>query len=631
MLSEQKRLVGITDTTLRDGHQSLLATRMKTEDMLPVAEKMDEMGFHSLEVWGGATFDSCMRFLNENPWERLKTLRKAFKKTKLQMLLRGQNLVGYKHYADDVVEQFVAKAAEHGIDIFRIFDALNDVRNMQKAIEEVKKNGKHVQGTISYTLGPIYDLDYYKKLGSDLKNAGADSICIKDMAGILTPYAAYELVKTLKAELKLPIQMHTHYTSGMGAMMYLKAIEAGADVVDTANSALALGTSQPATETMVAVLNDGPYATGIDLEKVANLAEYFKEVRKNYSQYDVYKAGVDVNVLRYQVPGGMLSNFINQLSEQNALDKLEDVLKEVPRVREDLGYPPLVTPSSQIVGAQAVLNVLMGERYKLVSNEVKNYMKGLYGQPPGKVNEEIRKQIIGDQEPITVRPADIIEPQIEKAKEEFAGVASNMEELLMCILFPQVGKPFLEGKLKAEQIEKKVEEKPVENKTRQAPTPAVAVPSFAPGNAALAKNLRNSRNMGGINFNFNGSINKLNISVDGKNDYKLDVDDAQAKSDSVEANEPNAAETVKKVETKPAISEPGKAAGEQTITAPMPGKIFKLVAKEGEEIKAGGVVMILEAMKMENQILAPVDGVVKKISVNQGDAVNPGDVLAIIG
>lgn len=445
-MGELKRYVGITDTTLRDGHQSLLATRMKTKDMLPIAEEMDEIGFYSLEVWGGATFDTCMRFLNEDPWERLKALRRAFKKTKLQMLLRGQNLVGYKHYADDVVEAFVAKAAEHGIDIFRIFDALNDVRNMQKAIEEVKKNKKHVQATISYTLGPIYDLDYYLDLGRKLKELGADSICIKDMAGILAPYAAYDLVKALKKEIGLPIQVHTHYTSGMGSMMYLKAVEAGADVIDTANSALALGTSQPATETMVAVLNEGPYDTGIDLNRLTGLAEYFKKVRKNYAEFDVYKSGVDVNVLRYQVPGGMLSNFITQLSQQNAMDKFEEVLQEVPRVRADLGYPPLVTPSSQIVGSQAVLNVLMGERYKMVTNEVKNYMRGLYGQPPGKVNEEVRKKIIGDEEPITVRPADLIEPQMEQVRKEIGHLAETEEELLLYALFPQVAKPFLEDR-----------------------------------------------------------------------------------------------------------------------------------------------------------------------------------------
>jgi len=620
----QKRHVGITDTTLRDGHQSLLATRMKTKDMLPIAEKMDEMGFYSLEVWGGATFDSCMRFLNENPWERLKAIRKAFKKTKLQMLLRGQNLVGYKHYADDVVEAFVAKACEHGIDIFRIFDALNDVRNMQKAMEEVKKNGKHVQGTISYTLGPIYDIGYYIKMGRELKELGADSICIKDMAGILSPYEAYDLVKALKEEVGLPIHMHTHYTSGMGAMMYLKAIEAGADIIDTANSALALGTSQPATETMITVLNDGPYETGIDLTKVSELAEYFKEVRKNYAEFDVYKAAVDVNVLRYQIPGGMLSNFITQLSQQNALDKLETVLEEVPRVRADLGYPPLVTPSSQIVGTQAVINVLTGERYKMVTNEVKNYLRGFYGQAPGEVNEGIRKKIIGDEKPITIRPADLIEPQIEEAKKEIGDLATNTEELLMYILFPQVGKPFLEGTLSEEKIEKaekKEEPKPAsaENQSRQITSEVNSVPNFA-------IRRRNAKNMSNVNFSFNGNIDKLNISIDG-NGYKVGVEDLgeDCKQD-MPASSAHA-----KPEPKSAAPKSQVVLSGENITAPMPGKILKINKSEGDKVKQGDVIMILEAMKMENQIIAPVDGTVKQITVNEGAAVNPGDTLAVIG
>lgn len=616
-MSANRQQVGITDTTLRDGHQSLLATRMKTKDMLPIAEKMDTMGFHSLEVWGGATFDSCMRFLNEDPWERLKTLRKAFKNTKLQMLLRGQNLVGYKHYADDVVEAFVAKSAEHGIDIFRIFDALNDVRNMQKAIEEVKKSGKHVQATISYTLGSIYSLEYYLKMGRELKQLGADSICIKDMAGILTPYAAYELVGALKRELGLPIQMHTHYTSGMGSMMYLKAIEAGADVIDTANSALALGTSQPATETMVAVLNDAGYETGIDLKKVASLAEYFKDVRKNYEAYDVYKSGVDVNVLRYQVPGGMLSNFISQLSQANAMDKFDAVLQEVPRVREDLGFPPLVTPSSQIVGSQAVLNVLSGERYKMVTNEVKNYMRGLYGQPPGKVNEEIRKKIIGDEQPITVRPADLIEPQIEAAKEEIGDLAKNMEDLLMYILFPQVAKPFLEGTSTEEKIETKQvkkEEKKVESKI---PSVAPISPNLSSGigNVARFATSRKNTRMGAVNFTFNGKIEKLKIELD-SNGYRMDMGEA------VEAEVPE-----EKVVEKIKESNVRTSTGENTVTAPMPGKIFKIINADGTKVKQGDIVLILEAMKMENEILAPVDGTVTKLNVKEGDAVNPGDVL----
>ncbi|KJS21760.1 MAG: hypothetical protein VR72_08875 [Clostridiaceae bacterium BRH_c20a] len=626
-MSGQKRHIGITDTTLRDGHQSLLATRMKTKDMLPIAEKMDEMGFHSLEVWGGATFDSCMRFLNEDPWERLKTLRKAFQKTKLQMLLRGQNLVGYKHYADDVVEAFVAKAAEHGIDIFRIFDALNDVRNMQKAMEEVRKNGKHVQATICYTLGPIYDLEYYLKMGRELKDIGADSICIKDMAGILSPYAAYDLVLALKKELSLPIQMHTHYTSGMGSMMYLKAIEAGADVVDTANSALALGTSQPATETMIAVLNEGAYETGIDLEQASLLAEYFKEVRKDYEEFDVYKAGVDVNVLRYQVPGGMLSNFISQLSQANALDKFEAVLQEVPRVRADMGFPPLVTPSSQIVGSQAVLNILTGERYKMVTNEVKNYMKGLYGKAPGEVNEEIRKKIIGDERPITVRPADLLEPQIESAKQEIGELAKNMEELLLYILFPQVAKPFLEGTSTAEESQPKSVAKKEEQQVE--PKPMAVAPintnlSSGVGSAAsFAANRKNTRT-GGISFNFNGKIEKLKISVDG-NGYKVDTgkfDDE--KEEQEEQNNEIPSHDAKEEKEAPKVA---NISADSTVTAPMPGKIFKVILSKGSKVRQGDIVMILEAMKMENEILAPMDGTVGEISVAEGDAVNPGDIL----
>lgn len=437
------RRVRITDTTLRDGHQSLLATRMKTEDMLPIAAKMDEVGFYSMEVWGGATFDTCMRYLNEDPWERLDKIKQVLKNTKLQMLLRGQNLVGYKHYADDVVEEFVKKAVAHGMDIFRIFDAMNDVRNLQKAMEVAKREGAHVQATISYTISPVHDLAYYVKMAQELVNLGADSFCIKDMAGILKPYAAYELVGELKKQFGLPVQMHTHYTSGMGSMMYLKAIEAGADVVDTAISSLALGTSQPATETMVATLEGTPYDTGIKMEPLAEIAAYFKEVRREYQEFDVYKEGVDVNVLLYQVPGGMLSNFIAQLQQQNALDKLPEVLAEVPRVREELGYPPLVTPTSQIVGTQAVLNVLMG-RYKMVTNEVRNYLRGLYGATPAPVNEEIRRSIIGDEQPMLGRPADYLEPQLAIARQEIGIYLQKEEDVLSYVIFPQVAKKFLE-------------------------------------------------------------------------------------------------------------------------------------------------------------------------------------------
>lgn len=447
-MGEVARKVGITDTTWRDGHQSLLATRMKTEDMLPIAKKMDEIGFYSMEVWGGATFDTCMRFLNEDPWERLDKIKQVLKKTKTQMLLRGQNLVGYKHYADDVVEEFVKKAVAHGMDIFRIFDAMNDVRNLQKAMEVAKKEGAHVQATISYTISPVHDLQYFLKLAGQLVDMGADSLCIKDMAGLLKPYAAYELVSALKKAYDIPIQMHTHYTSGMASMMYLKAIEAGAEVIDTAISSLAMGTSQPSTEAMVATLEGTPYDTGLNLEALAEVAAYFKEVRQKYKEFDVYKGSVDTNVLLYQVPGGMLSNFISQLQQQNALDKLPAVLEEIPRVRKDLGYPPLVTPTSQIVGTQAMLNVLMG-RYKMVTNEVKNYLRGLYGATPAPVNEELRKQIIGEEKPITGRPADYIEPQLEQARKEIGIYLQKEEDVLSYVLFPQVAKKFLEERYAA--------------------------------------------------------------------------------------------------------------------------------------------------------------------------------------
>jgi oxaloacetate decarboxylase alpha subunit len=444
VMAKEKKKVGITDTTWRDSHQSLLATRMRIEDMLPIAEKMDEVGFYSMEVWGGATFDTCMRFLNEDPWERLDKIKQVLKKTKTQMLLRGQNLVGYKHYADDVVEEFVKKTVAHGMDIFRIFDAMNDVRNLAKAMETAKKEGAHVQATISYTVSPVHDLNYFLKLVGQLVDAGADSLCIKDMAGILKPYVAYELVSEIKKKYTLPVQVHTHYTSGMASMMYLKAIEAGAELIDTAISPMALGTSQPATETMVATLVDTPYDTGLNLEVLAEIADYFKEVRKKYQEFDVFKAGVDTNVLLYQVPGGMLSNFISQLQQQNALDKLPAVLAEVPRVREDLGFPPLVTPTSQIVGTQAVLNVLMGERYQRVTNQVKDYLRGLYGATPAPVNEAVRQKIIGDEKPITGRPADIIEPQLEQARQEIGIYLQKEEDVLSYAIFPQVAKKFLE-------------------------------------------------------------------------------------------------------------------------------------------------------------------------------------------
>lgn len=439
--------VKITETVLRDAHQSLLATRLRTEDMLPIAEALDQAGFYSLEVWGGATFDTALRYLNEDPWERLRLLRAAIPNTKLQMLLRGQNLVGYRHYADDVVERFVVKSHENGIDIFRIFDALNDWRNMQKAMEVAKRIGAHVQGTICYTISPVHSLQSFVDLGYRLAELGADSLCIKDMAGLLAPNVAFELVKALKKEVALPVHLHTHHTSGMGTAALLKAIEAGVDGVDTAISSLSLGTSHAPTETIVSILRGTTQDSGIALEKLVPIARYFQEVRKKYKEYDTEFIPVDVTVLTHQVPGGMVSNLIAQLREQGALDKLDQVLDEIPRVREDLGYPPLVTPSSQIVGTQAVLNVLTGQRYQVLSREVRNYIRGLYGQPPGPIAPFLRERIIQEgEEIITCRPADILEPELEKAAQEIGALAQSEEDVLSYVLFPSVAAAFFEAR-----------------------------------------------------------------------------------------------------------------------------------------------------------------------------------------
>lgn len=439
--------VKITDTTLRDAHQSLIATRMKTDDMLPIADKLDKVGFHSLEVWGGATFDACLRFLKEDPWERLRMLRKSFKNTKLQMLLRGQNLLGYKHYPDDVVEEFVKKSIENGIDIIRIFDALNDPRNIKKSIEATKEYGGHAQAAISYTTSPVHNNEYYINLAIEMEEMGADSICIKDMSGILLPYEAEKLVKGLKENIKIPIQIHSHFTSGIANQTYMKGIEAGADIIDTAMSPLAMGTSQPATESMIASLQGSPYYPDIDMDLLLEVTDYFKDLRDKYLDKGLLNTkvlNVDVRTLKYQVPGGMLSNLVSQLNAQGKLDKFDEVLEEVPRVREDLGYPPLVTPMSQMVGTTAVFNVLLGERYKMVPKETKNYVKGLYGKPTVPIKEDIKQKIIGDEKVYTGRPADLLEPELDKLKDEIKEYMEQEEDVLTYALFPQVAIEFFE-------------------------------------------------------------------------------------------------------------------------------------------------------------------------------------------
>ncbi len=432
--------VKITETVLRDGHQSLIATRLKTEDMIPILEQMDAVGYHALEMWGGATFDSSLRFLNENPWERLRTIRKNVKNTKLQMLLRGQNLLGYKNYPDDVVTEFIKHSVFNGIDIIRIFDALNDLRNLETAIRVTKAEGAHAQAAISYTISPVHTIDTFVKLASEMVSMGADSICIKDMSGLLTPYTAYDLVKGLKSTISVPVEVHSHCTSGLADMTYLKAIEAGADIIDTAISPFALGTSQPATEAMVATLQGTSYDTGISLEKLNPITEHFAPIREKALEsglLDPKILGMDINTLVYQVPGGMLSNLVSQLKMQNALDKYGEVLKEVPRVREDMGFPPLVTPTSQIIGTQAVLNVITGERYKMVPNEVKAYVKGMYGKSAVPMKEELIRKIIGDEEVVTCRPADLLEPMMEKMAAEMGEYFEASEDVLTYTLFPQ--------------------------------------------------------------------------------------------------------------------------------------------------------------------------------------------------
>jgi len=473
-----KKPIKITDTTLRDGHQSCLATRMRTEDMVPIASELDQIGFYSVEVWGGATFDVTHRFLGEDPWERVKTLKKLMPRTPFQMLLRGQNLVAYRNHPDDVVEAFIEKSAEVGIDIFRCFDAVNDERNFECAFKAIKKSGKHIQGTICYSLterrmgGPVYNLDYYVEKAKILQDMGSDSLCIKDMAGLLAPYDAYDLIKVLKKTIKIPIQLHTHYTSGMGSMMYLKAIEAGVDIVDTALAPFALRSSQPAVEPLVVALEGTPWDSKLDLSKLLKLGEYLETIAPKYRDFlDTTKmAVIDTNVLKHQIPGGMISNMVSQLKSMKALHRIGEVYSELPQTRKDLGYPPLVTPTSQIIGVQAVLNVMAG-RYKMPSMETQDYVYGLYGRPPVPISEEVRKTVLKSykkgKEPITCRPADLIEPEMEKAKEETKGLAKDLYDTLIYALYPKTGVEFLKWKYGIEPMPERVKPKTLEDIKRE--------------------------------------------------------------------------------------------------------------------------------------------------------------------
>lgn len=598
----------ITDLILRDAHQSLIATRMRTEHMLPIADKLDSQPFHSFEMWGGATFDSCIRFCGEDPWGRLRKLREALPNSGMQMLLRGQNILGYRHYPDDVVEKFVDLAARDGIDIFRIFDALNDVRNMRTAIERVKKNGKHVQAAISYTTSPVHTLDLWQKRTKDLAEMGADSICIKDMAGLLEPRDVRPLLRAIREVVDVPIQLHCHYTSGLASICYAEAIDEGVDVVDTDISSFSTGTAHPPTESIVALVKGTDRDTGLDLKVLNEIASYFRDVRVEYKEFESPFSGVNPNVLVFQIPGGMISNLAKQLKDQKALDRFDEVVEEVPRVREDLGYPPLVTPTSQIVGSQAVFNVLAGERYKMVTEETKSYLKGMYGKPPGPVNEEIRKAVLGEEEPITCRPADLLEPEFDKLKEEIKDLARNDEDVLIYALFPQAGREFLEkrnaGTL-APVLESKPKEKPA------APAPAPIPPPAGP-------------------MRFKVSVNErlFDVVVEAAGDG-IEVKSVQPVSPpaaaSASSGNPSAAAQPASV----AVS-----AGEGTelaeITAPVLSKVLKIVHTAGESVKKGETVVVLEAMKMENDIPSPVDGVVEQVFVEVGQDVDSGAKLASI-
>jgi pyruvate carboxylase subunit B len=564
--------VKLTDTVFRDAHQSLLATRMRTRDMLPIAEKMDQVGFFSLETWGGATFDTCIRYLNEDPWDRLRALKKAMPNTPMQMLLRGQNLVGYRHYADDVVDKFVEKAANNGVDIFRIFDAVNDIRNMERSIRAAKKMEKHVQGGISYTISPVHSIEVFTQFAVQLAELGCDSICIKDMAGLITPQNAYDLIRALKKEVNLPVNLHTHCTSGMAQMSYFHACQAGVDILDTAISPLSGGSSQPATESLVASLQGTPYDTGLDLELLTEIKRYFEKIVEIYAPvFNPITARVDTNVLIYQVPGGMLSNLVSQLIEQKAMDKWEDVLAEIPKVRKDLGYPPLVTPTSQIVGTQAVLNVITGDRYKMVPKEVKDYVKGLYGKSPAMIDPKVRLKVLCDEEPITVRPADLLAPEYENARKavDALKLAKQEEDYLTYALYPQVAIKFLQGAVVEEQL---VEKKP----------------------AAIAKAPLKAEPMA------------LNVEIDGES-YLVKVAPAGM-----------------------TIEEAVPKAPKDGLTVPMQGVIIRYKVKKGEKVAEGDAVVVIEAMKMEQNIMANKNGTVKEIYIKEGTTVNPGDVLMSI-
>ncbi|WP_313240013.1 sodium-extruding oxaloacetate decarboxylase subunit alpha [Stutzerimonas kunmingensis] len=590
-----KQPLGITDVVLRDAHQSILATRVRLEDMLPIAAKLDQVGFWSVESWGGATFDACIRYLGEDPWERIRELKKAMPNTRQQMLLRGQNLLGYRHYADDVVEKFVERAAVNGVDVFRVFDAMNDPRNLETALRAVKQQGKHAQGTISYTTSPVHTLEMWVDLAKQIEDMGADSVAIKDMAGILTPYMAFELVSRLKSSLAIPIHMQCHATAGLSTAAILKAVEAGIDNVDTAISSLSMTYGHSPTESVVAIFQGTERDTGLNLELLEEIAAYFREVRKKYAKFEGTLRGVDSRILVAQVPGGMLTNMEGQLKEQGALDKFDDVLAEIPRVREDLGFIPLVTPTSQIVGTQAVINVLMGERYKSITKETAGVLKGEYGAAPAPFNSELQARVLEGAELITCRPADLLQPEMDRLTAELKGIAKekgiklatdSIDDVLTYALFPQIGLKFLENRGNPSAFE-------------PAPTGGDLPPREA------------------------GKPEVYTVEVNGKS-FVVQVSDGG----DIEGIKPLGAGGG--VTSAVAGSAAVPATGE-TQAAPLAGNIFKVLVQPGQLVQEGDLVMILEAMKMETEIRAFKAGTVASVSVKVGDAVSVGDSLLSIG
>ncbi len=599
--------VNITDTILRDAHQSLIATRMRTEDMLPICEKLDNIGYWSLEVWGGATFDACIRFLKEDPWERLRQLKEALPNTPLQMLLRGQNLLGYRHYADDVVQAFVKQAAENGIDVFRIFDAMNDLRNLQTSIDAVKTAGKHAQGTISYTTSPVHTIEQFARDAKKLESMGCDSVAIKDMAGLLTPYITEQLVSALVSELNIPVHLHSHATSGLSSMCHLKAIESGCRHIDTAISAFSGGTSHPPTESLVAALRNTPYDSGLDLEALQEIGLYFYGVRKKYHQFESEFTGMDTRVQVNQVPGGMISNLSNQLKEQDALNRMNEVLAEIPKVREDLGFPPLVTPTSQIVGTQAVLNVLTQKRYSSITNEVKLYLQGKYGTPPGNVNNTVRQQAIGNEIVIDCRPADLLKPEMDKLKVQAGELAKSPEDVLTFAMFPEVGREFLEqreaGTLSPEPLEP-----PVSNQT--------ACISSAPTEMTLTLHGEDYHVKITGSGHKSQQVRPFYVTVDG-----VPEEVVVETLGEVSLSDDGTTTTRSSGSKRPRATEPGH------VTTSMPGTVVEVLVKEGDKVSAGDPLLVAEAMKMETEIQAPIDGTIKVINIAKGETVNPDEIL----